>query len=59
MDGMSDRKNRDRGNKNANRWRKWECGCWHCISDKEKKRRIMDKQGRKNETPIQNNQGDI
>lgn len=56
---MSDRKNRDRGNKNANRWRKWECGCWHCISDKEKKRRIMDKQGRKNETPIQNNQGDI
>lgn len=43
---MSDRKNRDRGRKNANRRGKWECTCWLCISDREKKHRIREKQGR-------------
>jgi hypothetical protein len=43
---MSDRKNRDRGTKNANRRGKWECTCWLCISDKEKKKRVLEKQGR-------------
>jgi hypothetical protein len=43
---MSDRKNRDRGQKNANRRGKWECSCWLCISDREKKRRVMEKSGK-------------
>lgn len=43
---MSDRKNRDRGQKNANRRGKCDCSCWLCISDREKKRRVMEKSGR-------------
>jgi hypothetical protein len=44
---MSDRKNRDRGRKNANRRGKWECTCWLCISDKEKNHRILEKSNRR------------
>lgn len=41
---MSDRTNRDIGNKRNHQKNKRECSCWYCISGKEKKRILKQKE---------------
>lgn len=51
---MSDRKNRDRGNKKARRH--YHCDCWLCIEGKEKKR-ILKERNRDDRKEIQRELG--
>jgi hypothetical protein len=44
---MSDRKNRDIGNKREHQKNKPQCDCWLCREGKTKKRVIRDKDIRK------------
>lgn len=44
---MSDRANRDLGQKrNQQRHRRY-CDCWYCMSDPEKKRRVEERANKK------------
>ena len=51
---MSDRTNRDIGNKRNHQKNKRECSCWYCISGKEKKRLLRDKEAKQYKNPVDN-----
>lgn len=43
---MSDRKNRDKGIKNARKKYNRSCDCWYCLDGKAKKREMLEKEKR-------------